>query len=193
LKEHDIEAVANIELTRGKDGAPNNTVHFHVLMDDQRSEQELHDLFNTACERGGLNREDFRIDYRPLWNGDWYFRYFTKYGYSDRVILFRQGTGIQKFYQIGKWFTKSKRQIWEDIKAYMREKYGTHPDKADELPCELIGEDLDAEPGSVIAEKPMAINGGVNRTSYCCFLTSHIRNWRYEWRRYFSYSIAFLQ
>jgi hypothetical protein len=132
LKEHGLVAVANIELTRGKDYRPNNKVHSHCLTDDRRSKRELSKLFNTACEQQGLIRgKDFRIDYRKLYDGYSYFDYFTKYGYSDKVILFQKGIRIQKFYQIGRWFSKTKKQIWEEIKAYMREKYGTDPDRTD--------------------------------------------------------------
>ena len=201
LKEHGIEAVVSIELTRGKDGKPNNTIHFHIITDDQRSEQELRDLCNTACIRGGLNSEDFRIDYRLLWNGDLYFKYFTKCGYSDRVILFQKGTGIAKFYQIGKWFNKSKKLIWENIKTYMREKYGTDPDTTDELPGELIGDNPDETSNEKVIWKSIAIDTTVVKwipVGYCQRFshrmpTLNVRNRRYEWRRWFGYSIAFLQ
>ena len=143
LKEHGIEAVANLELTKGEDGTPNNKVHSHVLTDDQRSEDELRELFKTACLRSGLSRDDFRIDYRPLWNGYTYIKYFTKFGYSDEVILFQTGTGLQKFYEIGQWFYKGKAEIWEAIKAFMKEKDGTDLDDTD---CENeLNEELYAD------------------------------------------------
>ena len=122
LREHGLESAVSIELTRGADGQPNNTVHFHFLLDDPRKEKEIRELFHTACRSSGLNDKDFRIDYRELTNGYTYFNYFTKCGYSERVILFQKGTGIQKFYQVGKWYQKSKIQIWEDVKTYYREK-----------------------------------------------------------------------
>ena len=151
LKDHGLNAVANIELTRGVDGKPNNTVHFHILTDDERSLEELRVLLEVACKHQGLAKDrDFWIRGRVLWNGEWYFNYFTKYRYSDVVILFRKHTGIQKFYQIGRWFEdgRGKGVIWAEIIAYMAAKDGSHPDKVDELPIELTGErpavDLDA-------------------------------------------------
>jgi hypothetical protein len=93
------------------------------LTDDLRCESELRSLLETACERQYLIKsKDFWITYRELDAGYGYFDYFTKYGYSDKVILFRKDTGLQKFYQIGKWFEKSKKQIWQE---YILERYGT--------------------------------------------------------------------
>jgi len=121
LKDNRLEAVASIELTKDGNGKPNNTVHFHILTDDQRSEGELRKLLETACERQGLVKgTDFWITYCELYDGYGYFEYFTKYRFSDRVILFEKGTGLDKFYQIGKWFGKSKKQIW---KEYIDERY----------------------------------------------------------------------
>jgi hypothetical protein len=112
LQRHGLEGVACIELTRGADRLPNNTVHFHILTDDPRSQKELRLLFNIACSRAGLVRgEDYRIDSRPLPNGEWYFAYFTKFGYSSEVILFCKGTGLVKFYQIGQWYCKPKKTM----------------------------------------------------------------------------------
>ena len=121
LVDNGLEAVANIELTKGKDDRPNNTVHIHVLTDDQREENKLRELFETACERQGLVKDhDFRITSRQLYDGYRYFNYFTKCGYSNTVILFRKDIRLQKFYQIGTWFKESKATIWKD---YIREKY----------------------------------------------------------------------
>ena len=137
-----IEAVTSIELTLGKDGKPNNTVHFTLLTDDPRSEPELRLLIETACERQGLvNKIDFCITYQDHPDGYGRFNYFTKYGekFFDKVILFRpkllksgkSGRTLQKFYQIGNWFDKPKKQIWDDIKAYLASKDGTDPDKSE--------------------------------------------------------------
>jgi len=120
LREYEIVAVASIELTCGKNGRPNNTVHFHFLTDDKRSIKEIRKLFNTACERQGLvRRSDFWISCQTLHDADKYFDYFTKRNCDD-VILFSKGTGLQKFYQVGKWFKEGKGKIWAKIKAYWR-------------------------------------------------------------------------
>ena len=127
LVDNGLEAVTNIELTRGKNGKPNNTVHFHILTNDPRSQSDLRRLFETACERQGLIKDkDFWISYQELDDGCGYLSYFTKYGFSDEVILFRKDTGLQKFCVIGRWFRMNKKQIW---KEYIRERYGTDLDK----------------------------------------------------------------
>ena len=136
LKEHGIEAIANIEFTtRGKYKKPNNTVHSHMLTDDPRKIKDLIDLLIAACESIGLIKgTDFWIsNHRELPDPDGYIDYFTKYGYSHKVILFKPKTGINKFYTIGKWFKKGrgKGQIWNEIKASMREKYAIDPDQAE--------------------------------------------------------------
>jgi hypothetical protein len=123
LKEHGIEAVANIELTKGNYDEPNGRVHFHVLTDNDRSEKELRKLFNEACSRQGLvGDNDYRIDYKELWNGHEYYKYFTKWGekYRNEVILFQNGLRVQKFYEIGKWFNKSKTEIRKEVLAERR-------------------------------------------------------------------------
>jgi hypothetical protein len=127
LRTQKIEAVVSIELTKGQNNQPNNTVHFHILTDDQRSEEELRALFNKACEGRNLVKwKDFRIDYRELSNPDGYFNYFTKFGYNTKVILFQPKTGLCKFTQIGKWFRKSKEVLWKEFK---QETFGTSSKK----------------------------------------------------------------
>ena len=109
------------------------------MLDDPRREGKLRELFSRACERNGLVRgKDFRVDYRLLWDGYRYFNYFTKYGYSNRVILFQKGEGrkdraIQKFYQVGngKWFHKNKDLIWEDVKAWLQKKFGSDVEESE--------------------------------------------------------------
>jgi len=131
LKEHGITAVANIELTRDANGEPNNTVHFHILTGDLRSKEELKELLETACERAGLLKdEDFVIRCRKLPNPETYFDYFTKRTRTGkemgvkRVLLFEKGIGLRKFYQIGKWFRKSKPELW---KEFIEKTYGKKP------------------------------------------------------------------
>jgi len=137
LKKHGIVATVSIELTKGANGKPNNKVHFHFFVDDQRSKDDIRELFNMACEHQGLVRgEDFRIDCYSRAYDDWCFHYYAKYGkkYVDDIILFKKGTGIRKFYEIGKWFKKDrgKGKIWEEIKAFMREKGKGDPDTDDD-------------------------------------------------------------
>jgi len=92
LRDNGLSAVASIELTRGKNGKPNNCVHFTLLTDDPRSEKKLRLLIEMACERQGLVKDkDFWISYQDLPDGYGRFNYFTKHGekYVDEVILFR--------------------------------------------------------------------------------------------------------
>ena len=145
LTDNGLEAVANIELTRDENGKPNNTVHFTILTDDQRREKELRKLLEIACERQGLVKSiGFYITYEPLYDGYGRFNYFAKYGekYFFKVILFRKNTGLQKFYQIGKWFGKNKKMIWEE---YIRERYSNDPDKIDRATIDAIPE-IDCKP-----------------------------------------------
>ena len=125
LKEHGVEAVANIELTVDKHGSPNNCVHFHCITDDKRRRKEIRALFITACERAGLVRgKDFRVTYWTLYDGYSYLNYFTKYGFSKKVILFQKDIGLNKFYQIGQWFQKDrgKGEIWAEIQQETAER-----------------------------------------------------------------------
>lgn len=161
LTDNGLEAVVSIELTRGKDGKPNGCVHFTILTDDPRSEKELRKLLETACERQGLvNKKDFCITHEDLPDGYGRFNYFTKYGekYFDKVILFQKGLlksgknlrTLQKFYTIGQWFKKGrgKGKIWDEIKAFMQEKYGTdikETGNSDEIDLSGIGDEIDAD------------------------------------------------
>jgi len=160
LAKHGLEADVSSELTKGVNGQPNNTVHYHILTDDPRSKSEVLKLMHTACKQYGLVRDrDYRVNYRKLYNGYTYFRYFTKYGYE--TPLFCKGTGIQKFYQIGKWFKKGKIKIWDEIKKEMQEKYGTEPDVTDEnesLPDERDLPGVPNEPthGEIVVAKNVA-------------------------------------
>jgi hypothetical protein len=107
--------VAAIELTRDGKGKPNNTVHFHIITDSERDEQEIANMIMKACRQKGLRKKDYRVDRRKLWDGCKYFNYFTKYGYEHKVILFQKGLYVQKFYQIGKWYRKTKKELWAEI------------------------------------------------------------------------------
>lgn len=130
LKEHGIEAIASIELTRDASRKPNNTVHFHILTSDQRSKSTLRRMLGRACSNQRLVRgKDYWFSVRTIPKPDRYFEYFTKRNRKD-VILFKRGLRIQKFYEIGHWFYKPKKQIWQDVIAYMRDKHSIDPDKS---------------------------------------------------------------
>ena len=215
LVDNGLEAVTSIELTRGKNGRPNNTVHFHIITDDPRSEQELRQLLETACKRQGLVQDnDFCVDHRLLWDGYRYFNYFTKYGekYFDKVILFQKGLlesgkTIQKFYTIGQWYQKGrgKIQIWDEIKAYCQEKYGTDIEEtgsSDGIDLANVDDELTSEPPAqevdVAFSLDVADDGNrVPMTWNECPTDYHlpkedIRDRRKDWQR-FKYSVSYLQ
>lgn len=140
LREHGIEAFAVVEPTRCRlvAGLPYDRVHFHILTDDSRGENELRKLFNEACERSGMCRgrgnrlvrcEDFRVDYKEN-PASICFDYYLKYGekYKDRAVLFVKGLRLQKFYTIGKWFKdennakKSKKKMRLEVRLFYERK-----------------------------------------------------------------------
>ena len=125
LHKNGVEATASIELTREMvGGMPNNTVHFHIITDSPKTKEELCRLLQNGCSQWGLVRgKDYGIGYKELYDGYNYFKYFTKYGYEERVILFQKGLRVQKFYQFG-WYKKTKKKLWDEIKEEMRRKYG---------------------------------------------------------------------
>jgi len=187
LRRWGITAVAIIEPTRGKDGRPNNTIHFHILTDDPRGEKELRELANKACRNAGLVRkgkgndndnddgvddpeDEFRIDVRELWDACKYYRYATKYNHQDKVILFKHGTkenpAIQKMYEIGNWFVDedgvpiSTDAIWDKIRAEMAEK-----EKREHLACiEYIrtAHTQDEQTHKKAEQEYIAVKGGVD-------------------------------
>ena len=135
LKYRKIDAVASIELTTGKDGKPNNTVHFHYLMGDKENDEhlpreeekkrrkEIAGFMQKVCERSGfILNKDFKVESRPLWNGGKYFAYFVKHGkYGKCIPLFIEGLRMQEFTQTG-WFEKGeKKQLFDE---YLKERYG---------------------------------------------------------------------
>ena len=140
LNEHGIEAYVVVEITRTRPrtGKPTRRVHFHILTDDPRSENELRALFNEACERSSLFRgrgnkfvkdKDFRITYEEDSKG-FGFDYYLKYGekHKDKAVLFEKHRGLQKIYRIGKWNKnennekKKIEQMQKEIKVCMKVK-----------------------------------------------------------------------
>jgi hypothetical protein len=223
LTDNRLQAVANIELTLGDDGQPNNTVHFHILTDDQRTEAELRKLLEVACERQGLMKDrDFCITHRELWDGYRYFNYFTKYGkkYFNKVILFQpkllqSGRTLQKFYTIGQWFTKDrgKIKIWDEIKAYMQEKYGTDIEKTgnsddietpdddavlsvalpDDIPTDELSIEQDITPDKkTLTDHFVPIDKRCFIPDIDCIHSERTPDQQKDWQR-FRYRVSFLQ
>ena len=118
LGDHGIVAVVALEGTRGDFGKPNNKVHCHFLIDDKDapiSNKKLLALFVKACKLRGLERgKDVKISNPEKLPDDFTFDYFVKIGkHGTDIPLFKRGLNIRKFRWIGKWFTKSKKDLWE--------------------------------------------------------------------------------
>jgi hypothetical protein len=136
LRKAGINAVACIEPTRDGFGNPNDTVHFHILTDDERGIDYLKDLTRTACLAAGLQdkavshaaKNEFDVECRELWDYDGYIKYFTKVDMPEKVHLFIQGSRVQRFYTIGDWYidddgnTKQKGESWQEVKRETRAK-----------------------------------------------------------------------
>lgn len=142
LRKLGINAVVCIEPTASKSGKLNGKAHLHVLTDDKFDKKFLRELFNSACLMAGLrnkaisgfHRNEFKVNYRRLYDYRWYIRYFTKHNRPDKVRMFTKGkkgqpgTRIQRFWFIGNCFIDAagnpttKTAIWAEIKQEMREK-----------------------------------------------------------------------
>jgi len=76
-KRKGLRYVAFTEVTTRRE-KPIGRVHFHFLIDDERSVEELKQFFVMACERAGLvENKDFHVRPRikPFWNSKQYFDY----------------------------------------------------------------------------------------------------------------------
>ena len=138
-KRKSLRYVAFAEVTTRRK-KPIGRVHFHFLIEDERSIKELKQFFVMACERAGLvENEDFQVRPRnkPLWNGKQYFDYVLKCGRNskEKAILFRKvrrakngkktgkknktATRVQKIFY-SDWFKKTIKQIRKEIRAFMK-------------------------------------------------------------------------
>jgi hypothetical protein len=131
LRNKGLEAITNIELTRDPFKNPTNRVHFHILTDDPRNEDELQNLFIKPCKRRRLVEcVDFTISCTEITAPKTIFDYFTKRTRTDRdecakmgwnrVLLFVPKFRIQKFREIksknGMWFRKKIDDLWKEFK-----------------------------------------------------------------------------
>ena len=131
LTKNGIESIATIGLTRNRDDRPNNRVAFHFLTDDPRSSRDLQMFFHYACQVERLVLcIDYWIDYNPVSNPEACFDYFTGYGRTNDMVLFRKDLRIQKFYTIGKWYRKPKRVLWQEAIDCMLKGNSIDPDKS---------------------------------------------------------------
>ena len=124
LADHGIIAAVVLEGTKDGYGKPCNRVHCHILIDDKeapRSKKKTVAMFAKACRLRGLERgKDIKIGFQNL-PKNFTFDYFVKIGAHGKSIpLFKKGLYIRKFRYIGKWFTKSKRQLWSEYVEEIR-------------------------------------------------------------------------
>ena len=218
MSKNKLEAVANIELTNDKMGNPNNCVHFHIITDDGRSRKSIGRLVVAACEDSGLIRgQDFRVGVRKLKNGYRYFSYFTKCGYSDKVILFRKGIKLDKFYQIGNWFQKDRGKgvIWNEIKQKLDDqerereefyRYCIAEKLREEEMQELHDQYLQEQENDTYIDRDFETTQDIEVNSQVADDTEKSSNWnespltpypntidkRHEWQMY-EFSVAFLK
>lgn len=127
LKKSGIVAWTVTEITRDNRSKPTNRIHRHLLIDGKWSDKTLRRLFKDSCLCSGLEKKDFRIDYRTIPNFKKKVFYATKCNRPNEVILFTKHTGIRKFEAIGPWFLDesgnpiSRTESWENVKKQLKE------------------------------------------------------------------------
>ena len=135
LKQAEVTYAAVIELTDGSNGKPNNTIHYHFLIDTNLDSRILKDLMTAICLKSklGVYGLEFDLIYPNAGITDWgsnKINYFTKFGYSNKVHLFRVGLRVKKFYYSTNWFidmdgTPTKKSIiLKRLKNSYKEKKG---------------------------------------------------------------------
>ena len=135
LREADIIYAAAIELTTiGNYGPLNNRVHYHFLIDSELDRKSLKDVMKAACEKAKLGAygsgRDFDLTFpnHGIYDWDGKIKYFTKFGYPEKVHLFKPVYRVQKFYYCGGWFIEAdgtpttRQKILKRIKAEYKEK-----------------------------------------------------------------------
>ena len=118
-----IEFLASLELTLGKNKKPNNTVHYHFLVDHPMSRDELKDMFKCICLCLGLGEKDFSLNFpnKGIYDfGKRKIKYFVKDGHHDKVVLFTTGLRLQKFYHSKNWFLDENGNPTTKAKIYAR-------------------------------------------------------------------------
>ena len=109
LKQAGITYAASIELTDGKDGQPNNCVHYHFIIDTNLDRETLKEKMKAVCMKSklGVYGKEFDLIFpnEGITNwGQWKIHYFTKYNHTNKVHLFKTGLHIKKFYYSSNWF-----------------------------------------------------------------------------------------
>ena len=101
---------------------PLNRVHYHIIVQDSRTPQQLRQVVKEVCMCEMLP-DTFKVKCKPIdnWRGSvWYF---VKYRVA-RNYMFRSKLGLKKFYTIGNWWTNkdgtvtTKESILNEMQRY---------------------------------------------------------------------------
>jgi hypothetical protein len=106
-----IVARVAIEITRDKwRQRPINKVHYHFVVKDDRTPDELEELFEAVCCRE-MDRSTFKVHVFPFKEelGGWlgYIAYFVKLRNKDKKPILLKKRGLRKYYTINEelWWT----------------------------------------------------------------------------------------
>ena len=130
LRKSGLNAHVSLEPTDDGFGNPTDTVHLHIITDDDRGKDFLLNLGRTSCLAAGLQdkaichatKNEFDVECHKLYDYGGYIDYVTKHNREEKVHLFIRGSRIRRFYTLNDWFidaTGSRRKrgdIWGSIK-----------------------------------------------------------------------------
>lgn len=112
LRDNGVIARVAIEITKDKRRRhPENRVHYHIAVKDDRTRDELKELFVAVCQCE-MSPSDFKVHVFPFeeikggWKG--YIAYFVKLARRDEGnvnYLFKSNLRLWKYYTIGQWWT----------------------------------------------------------------------------------------
>ena len=92
LRKEGLTYTASVELTNGKDGRPNNCVHYHILFDTTLCLGELREKIKAVCLKSGLCDKEFSLIGQDIMDwGDEKIGYFTKNSRWETVNMFEKG------------------------------------------------------------------------------------------------------
>jgi hypothetical protein len=125
LNQAGVVAYRVLETTTDGHGKPTNRVHYHLLVKSQHTKHELEGIIDRSIPEG----IPYHKHIKPIKNQWGFICYILKARvegrrgewlkdlYRNERILFRPNLGIKKIATVGKFWTKPKAKIWEEIKA----------------------------------------------------------------------------
>jgi hypothetical protein len=109
LRRAGVVARVAVEITKDEwKQRPINQVHYHFVAKDDRSADEMQELFETIC-RCAMDQSDFKVHVFPFDEelGGWenFIKYFVKLWDDDNILLEKRG--LRRYYTINKskWWT----------------------------------------------------------------------------------------